>query len=139
MSQPNSKNIRILLVDDFELVRNMLKSALIAYGYTDVEDADNGSIALDMIAQADNSGQPYGIVFCDWNMPEVTGLEVLEVLRRTPKFEKLPFVMVTAESEQHMVAKAMRAGATDYIIKPIDAGALSAKLERIVDALKRAA
>lgn len=139
MSQPKSKNIRILLVDDFELVRNMLKSALIAYGYTDVEDADNGSIALDMISQADAAGQPYGIVFCDWNMPEVTGLEVLEVLRRTPKFGKLPFIMVTAESEQHMVAKAMRAGATDYIIKPIDASTLSAKLEKIVDGIKRVA
>lgn len=133
MSQPKSKNLRILLVDDFELVRNMLKSALIAYGYTDVEDADSGALALDMIAKAEAEGHPYGILFCDWNMPEISGLDVLEVLRRTPKFEKMPFVMVTAESEQHMVAKAMRAGANDYIVKPIDAGALAEKLERIVD------
>lgn len=137
MVKSSSKNIRILVVDDFDMVRTMLRNILSDLGYVDLDDAANGAIALDMIGDAHKNGTPYDIVFCDWNMPEVTGFEVLEVLRRTPTFATLPFVMVTAESDNKMVTRALAAGANDYIVKPFQPAALDTKIKDIVLKLKK--
>ena len=135
MSNLNLKNPRILLVDDFEIVRLMLKNALSDLGYTDVEEAEDGRVAMTKLTEAQAAGKPYAMVFCDWNMPEMTGIEVLEACRGTPEFAQLPIVMVTAEAEQESVVRAIRAGATDYVVKPIAPDVLERKVTKILSKL----
>ena len=132
MSVVNLKNPKILLVDDFEIVRLMLRNALGDLGFTDIEEAEDGRSAMTKLVEAHSAGKPYALVFCDWNMPEMTGIEVLEACRSTPEFASLPIVMVTAEAEQESVVRAIRAGATDYVVKPIAPDVLERKVNKIL-------
>jgi two-component system chemotaxis response regulator CheY len=122
---------RILLVDDFEMVRKMIRTSLALLGHTNVEEAENGLVALAKIKAAIAEGKGFDLVFCDWNMPEATGFEVLVAIRGVEATKKLPFVMVTAESEQASILKAIHAGATDYLIKPIAPDVLAAKVHKV--------
>lgn len=135
MSTVNLKNPKILLVDDFEIVRLMLKNALGDLGFTDIEEAEDGRVAMTKLVEAHMAGKPFALVFCDWNMPEMTGIEVLEACRTTPEFAALPIVMVTAEAEQESVVRAIRAGATDYVVKPIAPDVLERKVNKILSKL----
>ena len=132
----NGTDIRILLVDDFELVRQLIKGILSEKGFTTVDEAENGKEAVSKIEAAQNSSQPYHIIFCDWAMPEMSGLEVLEHIRAKAEFKEVPFIMVTAESERANVVKAIRAGATDYMKKPIEPAALEKKVQKLVEKLR---
>lgn len=132
MSDIDHKQIKILLVDDFEIVRLMLRNALTELGFTNIEEAEDGKTAMAKLIEAHSSGNPYGFVFCDWNMPEMTGIEVLEACRSTPEFATLPIVMVTAEAEQESVVRAIRAGASDYVVKPIAPDVLERKVNKIL-------
>lgn len=132
MSAVNLKNPKILLVDDFEIVRLMLRNALGELGFTDIEEAEDGRSAMTKLIDAHAAGSPYALIFCDWNMPEMTGIEVLEACRSTPEFASLPIVMVTAEAEQESVVRAIRAGATDYVVKPIAPDVLERKVNKIL-------
>lgn len=132
MSVVNLKNPKILLVDDFEIVRLMLRNALGDLGFTDIEEAEDGKTAMLKLVEAHGAGKPFALVFCDWNMPEMTGIEVLEACRTTPEFATLPIVMVTAEAEQESVVRAIRAGATDYVVKPIAPDVLERKVNKIL-------
>src|SRR4051812_24637022 len=100
------KGLRILLVDDFEMVRVLLRNALNDLGYENIEEAEDGRVALTKIREGHAAGNPFNLVFCDWNMPEVSGFEVLESCRSDAKFKNLPIVMVTAEAEQESIVKA---------------------------------
>ena len=135
----SDNKVKILVVDDFEMVRVMLKNALNDLGFHNVEEAAHGKLALSMLLEADVIGDPFGIVFCDWTMPEMTGIEVLETCRSTDAFKDLPFVMVTAESEQESVVRAIKAGATDYLIKPISPELLEKKVHKILSKLSSSA
>jgi two-component system chemotaxis response regulator CheY len=126
---------RILIVDDFEIVRIMLRNALANLGHTVVDEAEDGKIALQKIQAAEFEGSPYTMVFCDWNMPNMTGIEVLEAVRKNPHYAKLPVIMVTAEAEQKQVVQALRSGATDYIVKPIAPEILEKKVTKILSKL----
>ena len=132
MSQSELKKQRILLVDDFEIVRLMLKNALSDLGFKEVDEAEDGRQAMGKLMEAFAAGKPYSIVFCDWNMPVMTGIEVLEACRSTPEFAQLPIIMVTAEAEQESVVKAIRSGATDYVVKPIAPDVLERKVNKIL-------
>lgn len=130
---------KILLVDDFEIVRRVIRDSLEKVGFTSIEEADDGLKAMAMLNSAQESGAPYSMVFCDWNMPGMTGLEVLIECRKSENFKTLPFVMVTAESEQGAMITAIQAGATDYIIKPVTADVLQRKALRLLAKLDSAA
>ena len=132
------RNPRILVVDDFETVRLFLINALSQIGIDNVDEAANGVEALERIQKCHKAGQPFDIVFCDWNMPEMTGLELLHRLRSTPEYAQLPFVMVTAESESASVESAAKAGTTDYITKPFTVDGLRDKIETIFNRLAKA-
>lgn len=135
----DGQKIRILIVDDFEIVRIMLKNALTGLGHTEIDEAEDGKIALQKIQAAQFEGKPYGMVFCDWNMPNMTGIEVLEAVRKNPNYAKLPIIMVTAEAEQKQVVQALRTGATDYIVKPIAPDVLEKKVTKILSKLNGSA
>ena len=113
-------------------IRIMLRNALANLGHTVVDEAEDGKIALQKIQAAEFEGHPYTMVFCDWNMPNMTGIEVLEAVRKNPHYAKLPVIMVTAEAEQKQVVQALRSGATDYIVKPIAPEILEKKVTKIL-------
>lgn len=127
-----SKQLKILLVDDFEMIRSLLKQALKQLGYTDLSEAVDGVDALDKINKAHESGQPFDLIFLDWNMPKMTGIEVVQKCKSDDKHKNLPFIMITAEREQKSVVTALKAGVSDYVIKPFSPRQLSSKIERIL-------
>jgi len=130
--------LRILIVDDFETVRLFLRNALNQIGIENINEAGDGREALQMIQEYKKSGEPFEMIFCDWNMPEMTGLELLQELRKTAEFKTLPFVMVTAESESSSVETALKAGTTDYITKPFTVDGLREKIESIFKRMAKA-
>ena len=126
-----SKTLKVLVVDDFEMMRFVLAKGLREMQVKDIQEAANGREAIDKLTKEADAGAPFDIVFCDWNMPEATGLEVLEFCRVMPAYKNMPFVMVTAEAESQSVIKAVKSGATDYIVKPISPEDLAKKLHKI--------
>jgi two-component system chemotaxis response regulator CheY len=132
------ENPRILIVDDFETVRLFLRNALNQIGIENIEEAGDGKEALQSIQDNKKKGLPFDMVFCDWNMPEMTGIELLHEIRKSADFKQLPFVMVTAESETSSVENALKAGTTDYITKPFTVDGLREKIESIFNRLQKA-
>lgn len=125
-------NARVLLVDDYEMIRVMLRNGLTQLGFKRIEEAKDGAEAMAKIQAALSSNDPYQMVFCDWNMPNKTGIEVLQECRGNASTKNLPFVMVTAESEQERVIQALKAGADDYIVKPIAVATLQKKIAKLL-------
>lgn len=129
--------MKILLVDDFEMVRVMLKNILTELGHSDIEEAGDGREALVKIKEAWLNKVPFEMVFCDWNMPDVSGIDVVETCRGMAEYKDLPIVMVTAESERSQVIRALKAGATDYIVKPVAPEILEKKINLILDRINK--
>ena len=119
---------KILVVDDMFAMRVRISNQIKAMGLVNVTQAENGKIALDLIEKEFSAGTPFELVVSDWNMPEMSGLELVTKLRSNPIYAKLPFLMVTAEGEKSQVVTAIKAGVSDYVVKPVDAEALKVKL-----------
>ena len=126
-----SSSTKILVVDDFSLARIMLSEALKGLGYKDITEAKNGQDAMVILEQARSTANPFSLLFLDWAMPVMTGLEVLTTCRSTEKFSRIPIIMVTAEEEKANVMKALVAGATGYIKKPITKDVLAKRISEI--------
>lgn len=120
------KNIKILSVDDFSTMRRIVKNLLKQLGYFNVEEAENGEAALEMI-----KAKKYDLVISDWNMPVKTGIQLLKDVRADPALKDIPFLMVTAEAEKDNVLEAMEAGVNNYILKPFTAKVLEDKLRSV--------
>lgn len=133
------ENVKILLVDDFGTIRTVLKMELSRMGYVGIQEAEDGKSALAMIKSAHASGAPFSIVISDWNMPEMSGMELLELVRADASIAAVPFIMVTAEADMKSVMKAIKGGATDYLVKPIAADALGKKMDKIMANIKTVA
>ncbi len=130
-------NLKVLVADDHFLIRQFVRNTLLDAKVTNVTTASDGNEAIEQINQARTDGAPFDIVFLDWNMPTISGLEVLSSFRAKPEYADTAFVMLTAESEQQNIMKAIKAGATSYIIKPVSPSDLSKKLFEINEWLKR--
>ena len=130
-------NLKVLVADDHFLIRQFIRNTLQDSQITNVQTAADGNEAIDLIQKAFEVNQPYDIVFLDWNMPTISGLEVLSYFRAKTDYAATAFVMVTAESEQQNIMKAIKAGATSYIIKPVSPSDLSKKLVEIFEWIKR--
>ena len=100
-------------------------------GCTNIAEADDGATAWPMIESAIKEGRPYEFIVSDWNMPQMSGLDLLKNVRSTPGLEKLPFLMITAEAEQGNVVIAVKAGVSNFIVKPFSAQVLKEKIDRI--------
>jgi two-component system chemotaxis response regulator CheY len=120
------KDLHFLVVDDFSTMRRIVGGLLKELGYGRVVEAENGRQAFERI----RSGS-IGFVVTDWNMPEVTGLELLKQIRATPDHEKLPVLLITAEAKKENILEAAQAGADGYIVKPFTAQTLKEKLDKI--------
>lgn len=122
--------IKILVVDDFSTMRRIVKNILKQLGYENIEEAEDGAQAYNKL----KSGG-FGFVVSDWNMPNMDGLELLKKVRSDPELKGLPFLMVTAEAEKDKVIEAIKAGVSNYIVKPFTAEVLKEKMDRIFEKL----
>jgi two-component system chemotaxis response regulator CheY len=118
---------RILVVDDFATMRRILKNTLKTLGYLNVEEADDGTTAW----QALNREQ-FDLILCDWNMPKVNGLDFLKAVRANPGTRDIPFIMITAEAQKENILEAVKAGVSNYIIKPFTGEILGSKIEKVL-------
>jgi two-component system chemotaxis response regulator CheY len=137
-SNPACEKLRVIIVDDSIMMRNILMSYLRDYGIKDIKYAADGESALSEIASARSIGLPFNIVFLDWNMPGATGYDVLTNCRSDKSNDNTAIVMVTAENKQRNVLEAIKAGATAYMIKPISKTELDSKFPQILTWLSKA-
>ena len=124
-------NMKILVIDDMATMRKIIKNMLGQIGFTNITEADDGATGLPMIESAQESGEPYEFIVYDWNMPQMTGLELLKTLRANDTYKALPFLMITAEAEQGNVVIAVKAGVSNFIVKPFSAQVLKEKIDKI--------
>lgn len=115
--------MKALVVDDSRAMRLIVARQLKSLGFATVE-AGNGAEALDAMA---NSG-PFDIAMVDWNMPVMNGLDFVSEVRRDRANDEMAIMMVTTESEQSQVVKAIEAGASEYLMKPFSPEAIEEKL-----------
>jgi two-component system chemotaxis response regulator CheY len=125
---PLDLNMNVLVVDDFLTMRRILKNILKQVGFKKMEEAEDGAQALDMIKNAD---PPFDLIIADWNMPKMTGIELLKAIRADPELKHLPVIMVTAEAQKSRVLEAVQAGVSNYIVKPFTAETVKGKLEQV--------
>ncbi len=119
--------LKVLVVDDMSSMRMMIKAVLREMGILLVHEAGDGDKALELL-----NAQPFGLVVCDWDMPTVDGLAVLQQVRAEPRTSKLPFIMLTANSARDHVSRAIEAGVSDYLAKPFKPVDLMAKIKRVM-------
>lgn len=97
-------------------------------GITEVVEANDGHEALEKVRQCLDKKQLFDLILCDQNMPKISGLDFLKALRATPETSKIPFIMITAESDREDVIEALAAGANDYIVKPLSPDTIRRKI-----------
>jgi len=124
------KNIKILVVDDFATMRKVIRNLLKQVGYENIVEAEDGVLALRVL-----KSQKVDLVISDWNMPNMTGLELLKAVRSDEDLKSTPFLMVTAEALQDNVIAAVKAGVSNYIVKPFTAEVLNEKITKILEKL----
>ncbi len=124
-------DMKILVIDDMATMRKIIKNMLMKIGFKNITEADDGATALPMIENAQQIGDPYEFIVSDWNMPQMTGLDLLKNLRSRDEYKKLPFLMITAEAEQGNVVIAVQAGVNNFIVKPFSAETLKEKITKI--------
>jgi two-component system chemotaxis response regulator CheY len=122
---------KILIVDDMSTMRKIIKNMLGKMGCTDLTEADDGAPAWEMIQESHEAGTPYDFIVSDWNMPQLTGLDLLKNLRSDERFKTLPFLMITAEAEQANVIIAVKAGVSNFIVKPFSIVTLKEKIDKV--------
>ena len=121
-------NMKVLVVDDFATMRRILKNILKQIGFSNIKEADDGKTALIELKK-----EQFDLVLCDWNMPEMSGLELLQKVRSDDELKDTPFVMVTAEAQKDNILEAVKAGVNNYVVKPFTAETIGEKLKKVFD------
>lgn len=122
---PN-KDMKILVVDDHESMRRIVKQILMDIGFTNIEMADDGATAYPMLLNGN-----FDFLVTDWNMPQMTGIDLLRKVRANDTLKAMPVLLVTAETKKEQIIAAAQAGVNDYVVKPFNAQTLKTKIERI--------
>lgn len=120
------ENTRFLVVDDFSTMRRIVRNLLKELGFHNVQEAEDGVEALSKLRL-----EEFDFVVSDWNMPNMTGIELLRQIRADAKLKHLPVLMVTAEAKKENIIEAAQAGASGYVVKPFTAATLDEKLKKI--------
>ena len=123
---PADRNMKIMVVDDMSTMRRIVKNIFKQLGFQNIEEAENGQEALTKI-RADR----YGFVVSDWNMPVMSGIELLRAIRADGVLKDIPVLMVTAEAQKDNIVEAVQAGVSNYIVKPFTAEVLQEKMNKI--------
>ena len=125
------KETNILIVDDMSMMRKLVKGQLRDLGFTQITEAQNGAEALTIIEQQQSQNTPIQLVLSDWNMPVLTGIELLGKLKLTPDLKISHLSIITAEGEVHQVTEAIKLGVSSFIRKPFSPGSLKEKIETV--------
>lgn len=123
---PADTNMKVLVVDDFATMRRIVKNILTQLGYKNIIEADDGSTAVDILKK-----EKVDMIISDWNMPKMTGLELLKHVRADAALADTPFIMVTAEAQQDNIILAVKAKVSQYIVKPFTADTLGEKIDKV--------
>lgn len=129
MADPKTK---FLVVDDFSTMRRIVRNLLKELGYSNVDEAEDGAMALSKL-----KNEHFDFVISDWNMPVMNGLDMLRSIRADAALARLPVLMVTAEAKKENIIAAAQAGANGYVVKPFTAATLDEKLAKIFDKLEK--
>ncbi len=119
-------NMQVLVVDDFSTMRRIVKNILRQLGFVNIVEADDGTTAWEILQK-----QKIDFIVSDWNMPIMTGIELLRKVREDAKLGELPFLMVTAEAQQENILEAAQAKVSNYIVKPFTADVMKKKIDKI--------
>jgi len=120
------QNMKILTVDDFSTMRRIIKSMLRQLGYNNIVEAEDGAAALHLMQR-----EKVDFVISDWNMPHMSGLDLLKAIRADENLKPMPFLLVTAEALKEHVVEAVKAGVDNYVVKPFTAETLKEKIDAI--------
>ncbi|MDE5832096.1 MAG: chemotaxis response regulator CheY [Desulfovibrio sp.] len=123
---PYDPNMRVLIVDDFSTMRRIVRTILRQLGLNNVVEADDGNSAWDALNR-----EKIDFIVSDWNMPNMTGIELLRKVRASEQFADIPFLMVTAEAQQENIIEAVQAKVSNYIVKPFTAETMKQKIDKI--------
>lgn len=122
---------RILIADDMPAIRALMKQQLHQLGFKDIQTAEDGEGALKILFDEHYAGKPIQLVLSDWNMPRLSGIQLLRTIRNTPEFGEIPFLLVTAENEFSQVREAVSLRVNDYVVKPFTPDLLKKKLTAV--------
>lgn len=128
---------RILLAEDTEITRAILKQMLQKLGFRRISEVDNGAAAWEEIERALRSQSPFKLAIIDWKMPSMNGLELLGKIQSYEETRGLPFILLTSNTEKEHVVEAIKAGVTAYIAKPFPVAVLEKKLKEAWEILQR--
>jgi two-component system, chemotaxis family, chemotaxis protein CheY len=121
-------NMKFLVVDDFATMRRIVKNILRQIGYTNILEAENGQMALDVLRR-----EKVDFIISDWNMPQMPGIELLKAVRSQEEWKDLPFLMVTAEGQKENVLEAVKFKVSNYIVKPFTPETFIEKMNKILE------
>jgi two-component system chemotaxis response regulator CheY len=122
------KETVFLVVDDMGAIRDLVKAQLKANGYNQIRDAENGAEAFQIFNNSVMRDAAVGFIVSDWNMPKMTGIELLKKVRATDLGKNVPFLLLTSENEKSQVTEAVLAGVSNYIVKPFSPKTFQEKL-----------
>lgn len=122
--------MKILVVDDFATMRRIIRNLLGKLGYDDVDEAEDGTVALPML-----HSDRYDFLITDLNMPGMSGIELLRAVREDRNLRNLPVLVVTADANRDQIVEAARAGVNGYVVKPFTAAVLQKRIETIFERL----
>lgn len=125
-------NMKFLVVDDFSTMRRIVRNLLKELGFANVQEAEDGVDALSRLR-----GEDFDFVVSDWNMPNMTGIELLRAIRSDAKLKHLPVLIVTSEARRESIVEAAQADASGYVVKPFTAGTLDKKLKKIFEKMQK--
>ena len=125
-------NMKFLVVDDFSTMRRIVRNLLKELGFVNVQEAEDGVDALNKLR-----GEDFDFVVSDWNMPNMTGIDLLRAIRADAKLKHLPVLMVTAEAKRENIIEAAQAGASGYVVKPFTSATLDEKLRKIFEKMPK--
>jgi two-component system chemotaxis response regulator CheY len=119
-------NMKVMIVDDFATMRRILRNILKQIGFKNIIEAEDGKHALKELKK-----EKIDLIMCDWNMPEMPGIELLKNVRSDDELKKIPFIMVTAEAQKDNILEAVKSGVSNYVVKPFTAETITEKLNKI--------
>jgi len=120
------QNMKILTVDDFSTMRRIIRNMLRQLGYTNIVEAEDGAEALSLLQR-----EKVDFVISDWNMPNMSGLDLLKAIRADENLKPIPVLLVTAEALKEYIVQAVKAGVNNYVVKPFTAETLREKIDTI--------
>lgn len=132
------KTVLILVVDDSSIVRSLIMKSLSQMGFDNYIESDNGYDAIAKIKDAYSAGKSFDVVFIDWSMPVMKGIDVVKKCKASEELKNIQFIMVSANHDMDSVMAALDAGVSDYLAKPFSTTDLESKFQRVLKSAKAA-